>query len=159
MCPRIRNHRVSTDVLSCHARINQQLLRMNIFCENPLVYSRYTWIEVVNNNRFCVVSPARVVGVYLGPCILAQSIFAREVVRGIFCLRCDQLIGFLRRANYYLVYGLVAENWRGHDNYLIDSDHDSDSGNDTETDVEYSDAEMEYNNPLPNDSGVDEDLV
>lgn len=139
VCPRVRNIRVSTDILSCYVSVHPRVRNVVIFCENPLAYARYARDVTINDSRFRVVSPERVVGTYLGPRILAPTIFEYDIVHAIICLMCHNVIGYFRRNEYYFMYSCVDDLWRGRDNYLRDSDHDSDSGNDTETDVEYDD--------------------
>lgn len=144
VCPRIRNARESTDIMSCFVPARPRLRFMNMFCENPLVYARFTRDEFINNNRYCVVLPALVVSVYFGPCMRVPLLFGQDIVRGVYCSRCDHLIGYLKRhhgiMNCFFNYSLVGENWRVRDNYLTANNQDSDSGNDTDTDVEYDDS-------------------
>lgn len=137
VCPRIRYGSVSTDVLSCFVQLRLRVPGMNLFCENPLAYSRYARVEIINGLRFQVVSLQRVFGICLGPCILAPSLFGGDIVRGIICSSCNNTIGYFGRRECYFMDSYVVDLWRGRDNHLIDSDHDSDSGNDTESDIQY----------------------
>lgn len=139
VCPRIRYPYLTDDVLSCFMslRMGARVAGYRVFCENPLVYSRYARVEVINDVRFYVVSPQRVVGVTLGPFVLALSLFERDIVRGIMCASCDNNIGFLRRGEFYFMDSDVDEMWSDRVDRLVESDADSDSGNSTESDVQH----------------------
>lgn len=127
MNPRERNG-LRAGIMICYVPVRPRQSYWNWFCENPLTYRRCARVETHGNHQFYVASPANCLGLFTGPWIVATRYFRGESIRAVICGSCYNLIGFMRRGEYYLLASMVHTSVEG-DVESDDSDHSSDSGN------------------------------
>lgn len=88
-------------------------------CENPLFYSRYAELVMLNEASFYKIAVERVVGARIGMRNLEISSVA-GTVDVVHCAKCDAIMGYAKDG-FYLLYA-VNEVWDADEHALFELD-------------------------------------